>query len=497
VAKWLEQNLMELLAVYCLDFAPVRERLRALYSENPRNTPYDPCAVVRSLLLMMQFGETSVTKWAKRVAGEPRLAVFCGFDPARVPAVGTYYEFFKRLENGPFQPKCHHRTQESEQRAARRKDCVRPPRRKPEDRAKEHEAEHGQVMKRLVEETEAREGQPLPNDLESLLNSILVDLVVRPSAEQGLIDLARLRVAGDGSVLESDSSPDGERTCDCRSRRIYECDHPRRHSDPDSAWGWDNREKDYAYGYRFFQVVPLDEGHNLPIYVNIGPANTYEPKLAVRAIDRLGKLGLEIREASFDALYDLYAFYRYLVHKGIDYAIPYAVPPAKCVALGESGQTFDAEGSPLCPGGLPMVRHALDEQGRRMYHCPVKRGTHRDGKPVRVVRVGECPRGALCEPDSKMGPILHVADDIDCRIHPRIGRGTAKYKELSKARTTCERSNSMKKEALGLGRAKMRVMSYALIRLALATVLEHTRVWARRLLDGMGLPKPDAASVFV
>ena len=106
VQDWIKTNLEKLLPIYCLDFGPVRERLRELYSKKPRNKPYAPEVILRSLLLMLAFGVTSITKWAKRVKSEPLLAIFCGIEPGKAPAVGTYYEFLKRLENGPFQPKC-------------------------------------------------------------------------------------------------------------------------------------------------------------------------------------------------------------------------------------------------------------------------------------------------------------------------------------------------------------------------------------------------------
>jgi len=493
--EWLVLNREDLLAVYELDFEPIHQQLRCLYSNRPRHLPHDPQVLLRSLLLMTVFGVTSITAWTKRLRSEPLLAIFAGTTIDHAPAVGTYYEFFKRLENGNFEPKCRHRVLDSEQRQARKVDCLRKPWIRPE--GKPDNSEHGEVMRNLVKEIISAEDQPLPNDLETRLNLLLRDVAVKPSAAKGLIsELDKLAVAADGSVLKSYCDHDGKPVCDCHNQGIYKCDHARRYSDPDSDWGWDNRVKDTVFGYRFAQVVALDTPHNLPLYLNIDPGSTYEPKMIVRAIDRMTKMGMIIKEGSFDALYDCYAFYGYLAHNGSDYAIPYNQPPAKCLALGEQGMLFDDKGRPLCPGGLPMIRQMVDKQGRQVYSCPVKRGTHIDGKAVRVVRLDECPLGALCDPKSKLGPLVHVAKDIDLRIHPTVPRGSEKYKELCNARTTCERSNSMKKEGLLMKFTKMRVMSYAHIRLTLVSILEHSLVWARKKLENIDIKTTEPLALF-
>jgi len=198
---------------------------------------------------------------------------------------------------------------------------------------------------------------------------------------------------------------------------------------------------------------------------------------------------IKIKEIALDALFDLYAVYNYLNHKKILYAIPYATKPGKCITLGDDNQLFNDKGQPICKAGLAMLKSTLDKQGRRIYHCPIKRTARRNKKVIRVCHRKECPLEHLCEPDSKMGPLVHVAKNIDLRINPEISRDSKRYKELANMRTCCERSNSAKKYGYNLKHARMRVMPYAYCRLAFASILEHSRIWVTQKLEKFDFKK--------
>ena len=185
----------------------------------------------------------------------------------------------------------------------------------------------------------------------------------------------------------------------------------------------------------------------------------------------------------------------YLVSRQIAYAIPYAKEPATCLDLANDGRMFTDKGVPICRGGLAMQRHQKDKQGRQVYICPVKRGTHVNGKYTYVAHVEDCPLKCLCEPNSSTGPIVHVHKDIDPRIHPQIPRDSEQYRRLLASRTCTERSNSAKKEAYRMSYTNTRVMSYAYIKLALISLLEHSRVWAAELLEQV--PKHLAITLFM
>lgn len=298
-----------------------------------------------------------------------------------------------------------------------------------------------------------------------------------------------MTVLGDGSVLPATCNHNGKPTCDCRKQGKYICNHDRILSDLSAEWGWDNRNKCLIFGYRFFQLVSADNKHDLPVYLNIAPANKHEVLMAIDSIDDMDKMLHEhselfsLHRASFDALFDANAFYKYLIHKKIfNYAIPYRTKPAACLELGDGRQKFSPEGSPLCPGGLPMRAHGKDAQGRRIYACPIKRLARCNGKKIYVCHSKECPLGRICQPQSSIGPLVHVTSDIDYRIHPPISRGSKEYHELRNLRSSCERSNSMKKYTYLMSQVRTRVMPYAFIRLFLISILEHSKVWVQNAL---------------
>ena len=112
------------------------------------------------------------------------------------------------------------------------------------------------------------------------------------------------------------------------------------------------------------------------------------------------------------------------------------------------------------------------------YGCPVKRPTHRKHEGyIYINHTDECPNGALCQQDTKHGPVVYVKATDDPRLYPPTPRGSPRYKKLMKLRSGCERSNSMKKEVYGLGDRPCRSAVHFLVRLYLVSIIEHAKAW--------------------
>jgi hypothetical protein len=124
-----------------------------------------------------------------------------------------------------------------------------------------------------------------------------------------------------------------------------------------------------------------------------------------------------------------------------------------------------------------MRRHTRNANGRIYFNCPVKRPTHLQGKTVWQSQVKDCPLGVLCQPHTKMGPVVYVRRDQDLRLYPELAREGERFKEIMRLRTGCERSNSLKKVKYKLGQRVCRNAPHYLMRLHIVSVLEHAKAW--------------------
>ena len=512
--KWLFKNYEALLQVFSLNFDPIRKKIESLYSPGKRGCPpYDPIALIRSLVLMLASGETSITKWVDHLYTSPMSAVVCGFEPDNSPSVGTYYFFMQRLEDGEYQKPSPYRIlpHEIRQESVSFRIPKAKPKEKPEREPDPVDEQKKDVLKKLVLDIESKEKHPIPQDMQKLLNQILLEVVVKPSAARSLLgDLEKVIISGDGTTIPSGSSPHGKAHCDCRSKGIYRCEHPHKFSDKDARWGYDTLEG-WVFGYRLYQFVCSTAKHDLPIYLNMNSCNTHEGVMYLHSMDRLRKQltcsfpEMNIGYFTGDAIHDSYTIYHYNFNRNIQYAIPYAHKPSKCqIWPGHSDQPSPNEsflvnenGIPLCDAGLPMRYIGKNRHGNSAYACPIKRPTNCDGKRnVQKVYLDECPKGSLCSPDTKWAPCVSIASKNNPRLHPTIPRESQQYKELLNLRSGCERSNAQKKEHYKLKYNKSRVLPYVFIKATLISLLEHSKVWVKKDLQELKITKENVFSLF-
>ena len=100
------------LALVLLDLEPARTQLQGGYSDSKRGRPRrDPVTLLRSLVLMLLCGVSSINHWCRLLKGHAELRVLSGLAPKeKPPGVGTFYDFLWRLVDGDFQRRCAHHT---------------------------------------------------------------------------------------------------------------------------------------------------------------------------------------------------------------------------------------------------------------------------------------------------------------------------------------------------------------------------------------------------
>ncbi|MBI4596504.1 MAG: hypothetical protein HY730_09040 [Candidatus Tectomicrobia bacterium] len=473
----LKNHQKEFTIIANLNFDPAIEILNSLYSPVKRSPYRDPVSISRSLTLMTLYRVSSITNWVKQTRSLPLLAILAGFEPNDTPGVGTYYDFFKRLIDGPYSKPCQHKVKRSDFISGLHSRNL-----KGEKEAKKDDLDpnHSQSEK-LADQLLAQASQPRPDGFQKILEDLLIRLGIVPSIKQGLLqDLHNLTVSGDGSILETAASSHGKPTCSCRSEKIYKCDHDRFYSSPTANWCHDAYRDCSIFGDRYYHLVVHHNGHDLPLLTIIPGGNESDYTLSLKAFDRLlkaiGENSLDMNISVFcgDGHHDSYAHYRYFGAKGVVPLIPLSGNSKKVFPhlLDDRGINLDTDGTPLCPQGLRMRHHMFSKRkNAHLYNCPVKRNSHRNGSSLYVIHLDECPLHTDCAPHSSLGPMVYIHSHIDPRLYPPIPRDSQRFKELMNHRTSTERCNSMI-DSYHLD-SSCRNADYGLIRLTLVNIVEH------------------------
>lgn len=79
-----------------LNLDPVMKFLTPFYSSTGRPAQNQP-QILRSLVLMLDQGETSVTDWVQKLQNNDLLAFLIGCSPDSLPPLGSYYDLIDRL----------------------------------------------------------------------------------------------------------------------------------------------------------------------------------------------------------------------------------------------------------------------------------------------------------------------------------------------------------------------------------------------------------------
>ena len=233
-------------------------------------------------------------------------------------------------------------------------------------------------------------------------------------------------------------------------------------------------------------------GHDLPIHLTIGPASESDFTLSLKGLDRLLKtlqenhMDVSIFAAGYDAGHDGLGNYGYLKQKAIHPVIALNPRKNQRPKLTGSAKKLDKMGNPLCKAGIPMKRHAKLHNDYVTFRCPVKHPTSVDGKHTWIADVDKCPLGALCQPETKMGPVNYVNADLEPRYYTQIPRDSKRFKQIMKLRTGTERSNSAKKTTYKLERRVCRNDSHFLFRLYIISLIEHAKAWMLQDRKKMG-----------
>ncbi|MCP4605289.1 MAG: hypothetical protein GY847_33020, partial [Proteobacteria bacterium] len=473
------QKAFEILTELNLD--PAKPVLDRVYCPAVRVVPRPPLTMLRSLIQMTMLKETSITKWVARTRTVAFYAVLAGFEPDDTPGVGTYYDFMRRIIDGPYRKPSEDRVLRSRFNAGRHKRNIKKEKEKKADEICPNQTRSEILVRELLN----NENQPRPDGFEKTLEDLLFSLGIAPSVAQGLItDIDSLVISGDGSIMATAASSAGRPACECRAAGIYNCDHDRFFTSPTAQQCYDHHHNCFVFGDRYYHLVVTQNGHDFPLLTVMPGGNESDYTLSLKAFDRFVKAadenGLPARVSAFigDGHHDSYAHYEYFAAKQVIPIIPLTKttqPVYPHASEAPNAPMLDSDGVPLCPVGLRMRHHQFNKNKQtHVYTCPAKRSTHRNGKTVYVFHPDDCSEGWDCKPDSSIGPLIYIKSDADRRLFPPIPRTSPKFKALKNQRSASERLNFIN-DTYNLDNTCHNA-DYALFRLTLVNIIHHAMV---------------------
>lgn len=414
--------------------------------------------IIRSLALMLDQQEYSITKWARKAAADPLFFDLCGFDQ-KAPGVASYYDFLVRLWMAD------HSLHLKKKRKVK---CFSSKPRKKLKLNQKLPPKHSGTVDKLVEK--ALSGKLRNFCPEAILQKLLARCVVDTSYQMGILgNPDELSMAHDGTPFYSGANHYGTKVCDCRSKGIFNCHCPRCYSDPDAKWGWDSYREQWFFGSTLFNVTASDSPYDLTIYLKSVQASRHDSITTIFALQDIQKLYPDMNFKNYlaDGAMDNYPTYKLLKHKGIIPFIPLdSRTKAKLKYPHQDILCFDDKGNPICPGGIPYVYWGFCKPYRLKYRCWF------------AVHGLEPPKECKCC-QSSYGKTLYIKPDFDPRLFTPVPRNSEAFKEKFKTRTSVERGNKRMFEDYSIEEYDARS---TMMRTALATfavINTHLDAWIK------------------
>jgi len=419
-----------------LDLDPAGGLLLSLYSQTAGRPANDPTTYVRSLVLMLHFGHTSVQRWVEAARSDPVLQCLVG--TGAVPAVSCHYDFINRITGddphlGELWPA---RKNSREVKAELRGGLKRG------DKWVNWDDGDVRALKERYWDGASRDEGRWTLALERLLGLV----AVRPSADRYGLEPGTFTLSGDGSALHIHSSPHGRRV-------VEDADAPdgrtHRYTAPDADVGWDSHEGVFYLGYTLYNISwhSRELGIDLPVFVAQRAASQHDALTAMSATAHMLAVDPGLRPAHFchDSAADAAHLYQYMRHVGI---VPIVDWNPRHASEGNPYEAHRPNGGPRDADGTPLER--LDERGVPV--CAAGHAMCRDGYdsskmatkyrcPLAVGRVDRCDWWGRCT-ESPYGRVVKTYDRTDYKLFGPIPYKSDRWRDVYKDRTCTERVNN-------------------------------------------------------
>ena len=434
----MEHELFPIVAkLFILDLDPLRQAIAERYSHTGRPAIYQP--ELFRVVVMMSHLEIPTNKWIPLLKSNYIIRSACGILRSEIPSIASVYDFIYRITG------------------REKKFIVKRTKRKPSYKLKKGEKlppRHPGITQKLADKLVL--GRRFKDPLAESINSILA-VIVKQSYMAGIIS-PNINASGDGTCVETGASPYGKSICGCKSNRVFNCDCPRRYSDPNASWGWDSHREHPFYGYTGYFLSSHDKFHkvDLPIYLRLVDARRHDSVSALIALSEFLDRYPQIKIDTFisDSASDNQATYEFLRWRNIEAVIALGKPLKKESKYPVPIDYTDA--TPVCPSGNKMVYWGVcPSQSRLKWRCPRVLGKVGYGSGC-----GSCNK-------SSYGRTVYTKPEWDIRVFCNIPRGTERWNDIMKERTASERVNNRILNDYGFAikrrRGKKRIAFFILI----------------------------------
>jgi len=461
-----------------LNLSAAQPILARLYDPDQGRPARPPEDMLRSCLLMLECHITSVEVWVNCLNEKPLYALMSGFEPDKVPGVGTFYDFQDRVLqlNEPVLNLACRPRRRSEQR---KKDAAL--------RDKNNLAPHVGILDQLADRLMARPASSViygqwQTNLTALppyqrsLKEVFYTVFVSGSVARELIDLNDLLVAGDGTHLHTWANSHGHKLCQCDNRNkppAEHCDCLRRFHDPLASWGWDSYRECYVYGHGLYELTAYSLQHNcqLPLVVNVLDNHRHDSVAYLAAThEAVDLLGFHLATVSLDKAHDAMALYRLGVeHWHLDSVIPLNERNTGHFQFAPPLRVTE-EGIPICRAEQPMLYQGYCAKRMRLkWRCPLA---------AKGLSLATCPHFAHECSDSPYGRTVYTYPRENYRLFSRLRRGSPLWELHADRRSCAERSIKRKKLDFGLDHARVAGRQRWFFYVMLSAMCQHLDAWA-------------------
>ncbi|WP_195416538.1 hypothetical protein [Enterocloster citroniae] len=414
--------------------------------------PRLPSCMLRSYLLSIKFKITSITRWAALLKENPLYAILSGFSFGDVPGIGTFYDFFSRLWDS-----------DSDNLSPKER-FLKPKTKKGIKKGDKTPADTDSISSRLLPFFQRHPVKPSHafSFIFRLYHTQFLDI----SIKNGLINPAKLSVAGDGTPVKTSSLLRKKQICKCKENGISDCNCKRFFSQPDTNSGWDSSRECYFNGYHLFMFVASDSFSDLPVFPLLERASRHDMLSFLHTFFSMKAYlpDFHLEKLLLDSAMDAIPVYEYCKTAGITPFIDLSKTNNGNYKYKDTF-TIDPDGVPRCRLGLRMHHDGYESKKNRCkYRCP------------KANRKKGCFCETPCSP-AKYGRTVHTQLKDNPRMFNIPPRDSKEWDKEYGRRTSVERSNKREKQDYKLEDGKHRSTKMWYCRLYGIMMCQHLDAW--------------------